>query len=61
MEGRDHLVGDRLTVADLNAAFTLDWADVVDLLEDKPNLKAFVKRMYARPTAPPRIAEVEQG
>ena len=61
MEGRKHLVGDRLSVADFNAAYTLDWADVVGLLDDKPNLKAFVERMYARPKAPPRIAAAQKG
>lgn len=59
MEGRTYLVGDGLSVADFNAAYTLDWADTVDLLGDMPNLKAFVTRMYARPTAPPRIADAE--
>ncbi|MGE0488597.1 MAG: glutathione S-transferase family protein [Vulcanimicrobiota bacterium] len=57
MRGREFLVGDGLTVADLLAAYTLDWAGQVKLLEQCPNLKAFVARMYARPTAPPTIAE----
>lgn len=57
MRGREFLVGDSLTVADLMAAYTLDWAGQVKTLEQCPNLKDFVARMYARPTAPPTIAE----
>lgn len=57
LEGRDHLVGSGLTVADFNAAYTLDWADAAGLLDDFPNCRRFVERMYARPKAPPRIAE----
>jgi glutathione S-transferase len=55
MEKREFLVGDRLSVADFNAAYTLDWANESKMLEAAPNLQAFVKRMYARPTAPPTI------
>ncbi|WP_296164983.1 glutathione S-transferase family protein [uncultured Brevundimonas sp.] len=58
LEGRDHMVGSGLTVADFNAAYTLDWADEDGgLLETFPNCRRFVERMYARPKAPPRIAE----
>ena len=56
MQGRDHLVGERLTVADFNAAFTLDWAREEALLDDAPALRAFLDRMYARPNAPITIA-----
>ena len=52
MQGREYLVGDRLSVADLNAAYTLDWARAAGLLGESPLLRAFVERMYARPTAP---------
>ena len=57
MAGRTYLVGDRVSVADFNAAFTLDWADEVGLLDAAPHLRAFVERMYARPTAPVRIKD----
>lgn len=58
LEGREHMVGLGLTVADFNAAYTLDWADEDGgLLETFPNCRRFVERMYARPKAPPRIAE----
>jgi glutathione S-transferase len=57
LEGRAFLVGDRATVADFVAAYTLDWANEVRLLDDLPPLRAYMERMYARPKAPPRIAE----
>lgn len=57
MQGREFMVGDRVSVADFNAAYTLDWANEERLLEDAPSLKAYLKAMYARPKAPPTIAE----
>ena len=57
MQRRQFLVGDRVTVADFVAAYTLDWANEYKLLEDCPQLLAYMKRMYARPNAPQRIAE----
>jgi len=56
MANREFLVGDRLSVADFNAAYTLDWANESRMLDAAPRLQAFVKRMYARPTAPATIA-----
>ena len=55
MQGRDYLVGGRLSVADLNAAYTLDWAREAGMLEDAPMLRTYVERMYARPKAPMTI------
>jgi len=60
MEGRQFLVGDHVTVADFVAAYTLDMAAIVEkqmLLADLPRLRGFLERMYARPKAPPRIAD----
>lgn len=57
MQGRDYLVGDAPTVADFNAAFTLDWAREEALLDDAPALRAWLDAMYARPKAPVTIAE----
>ncbi|MFL1405332.1 glutathione S-transferase family protein [Marinobacter sp. M1N3S26] len=57
MEGREFLVGDRLSVADFNAAYTLDWANEEEMLGDAPRLREYLAWMYARPTAPPTIAE----
>jgi glutathione S-transferase len=56
MQGRKYVVGDRLSVADFNAAYTLDWANEEKLLDGTPSLKDYLKSMYARPTAPPTIA-----
>jgi glutathione S-transferase len=56
MRGRLFLVGDSVTVADLVAAYTLDWANEVRLLDTWPELRGYMERMYARPRAPPRIA-----
>jgi len=57
MQRRQFLVGDTVTVADFVAAYTLDWANEDRLLDDCPQLLAYMERMYARPNAPQRIAE----
>jgi glutathione S-transferase len=51
------LVGENVTVADFVAAYTLDMASVVHLLETLPNLRAYMERMYTRAKAPQRIAQ----
>jgi glutathione S-transferase len=56
MQGRQFVAGDSVTVADFVTAYTLDWANEYKLLDGCPQLLAYVKRMYARPHAPPRIA-----
>jgi glutathione S-transferase len=57
MKDREFIVGDRLTVADFNAAYTLDWANEAKMLVDAPRLREYLKAMYARPRAPQTIAE----
>lgn len=57
MEGREFIVGDGITIADCISAFVLDWADEEGLLDGFLNMKDYLGRMYARPKAPPRIAE----
>jgi glutathione S-transferase len=57
MQDRDYIVGDRPTVADFNAAYTLDWAREAGTLTHAPRLNAYLDRMYARPKAPPTIAD----
>lgn len=57
MQGREFIVGDRLSVADFNAAYTLDWVDEEQLLDNAPRLRDYLQTMYARPAAPMRIAE----
>jgi glutathione S-transferase len=57
MHGKQFLLGERVTVADFVTAYTLDWANEDELLDGFPTLLAYMKRMYTRPHAPPRIAE----
>jgi glutathione S-transferase len=57
MDGKQFVLGDRVTVADFVTAYTLDWANEDQLLDGFPTLLAYMNRMYARPHAPPRIAE----
>lgn len=57
MTGRSYVVGDRATVGDFVLGYTLDWAKMVDVLQDFPRLEAYLDRMYARPRAPMRIPE----
>jgi glutathione S-transferase len=58
MQGRKFVVGDEATVADFVLAYTLDWANEVQLLDRCPQLLAYMERMYARPKAPKRIAQL---
>jgi glutathione S-transferase len=57
MDKRKFIVGDRLSVADFNAAYTLDWANEQQMLVAAPRLQNYLKSMYARPVAPPTIAK----
>jgi glutathione S-transferase len=57
MQGRDFIVGERFGAADCVTAYLMDWANEQGLLDGFPRLQAYLRRMYARPTAPPRIAE----
>ena len=57
MEGREFIVGDRMTIADCVTAYLIDWANEQHLIDAFPQLRAYLARMYARPKAPQRIAE----
>ncbi len=57
MVDREFVVGDAVSVADFVLAYTLDWAQLVGLLEELPRLEGYMERMYARPRAPMRIKE----
>jgi glutathione S-transferase len=57
MTDRQFVVGDQMTAADFVMAYTLDWANEARLIGEFPNLTAYLERMYARPNAPPRIAQ----
>lgn len=56
MDGRDYIVGGKVSVADFVLGYTLDWANEVDLLEEFPRLRSYMERLYQRPHAPMRIA-----
>ena len=56
MKGRQFIVGDKVSVADFVTAYTLDWANEDQLLDECPVLRAYMERMYDRPHAAPRIA-----
>ncbi|MBM0103799.1 glutathione S-transferase family protein [Steroidobacter sp. S1-65] len=56
MRGREFVVGDHVTVADFVLAYTLDWGNEAQLLDECPTLLSYMKSMYERPRAPMRIA-----
>ena len=56
LSGRQFVVGERFSVADVVLAYTLDWADTQELLAELPSSRAYLERMYARPKAATRIA-----
>jgi glutathione S-transferase len=58
MRGRNYVVGDRVTAADFVVGYTLDVADEMQLLGECPALRSYLERMYARPRAPQRIADI---
>lgn len=58
MKTHEFMVADRLSVADFNAAYTLDWANEEKMLKDFPALSAYLTSMYSRPTAPPSTSGV---
>jgi glutathione S-transferase len=53
LAGKDFIAGDKLTMADICALSTVDFATWIGLPldEDKPNLKAWHDRVTARPSA----------
>jgi glutathione S-transferase len=55
MQGCQFIVGSSVTVADFVCAYTLDWANEVQLLDGCPQLLQYMERMYARLNAPLRI------
>ncbi|TNF29312.1 MAG: glutathione S-transferase family protein [Deltaproteobacteria bacterium] len=56
LDGRDHLVGDRFTAADIVATYTLWWASVTPgLLDGWPGLVAYLQRHLARPSCPEEL------
>jgi glutathione S-transferase len=56
MQGRTYVAGNSATVTDFVLAYTLDWANEVELLSDFPRLRQYMENMYRRPKATMRIA-----
>ncbi|MFP6562211.1 glutathione S-transferase family protein [Paraburkholderia sp. B3] len=61
LEGRQFLVGDKLTVADCVMVYLIDWANEIQLVDGFPGLQAYLERLYARPEAPQRIADARKA
>ena len=61
LEGREFIVGNKLSVADCVTVYLMDWANEVQLLDGFPRLQAYLERLYARPEAPQRIAEARKA
>ncbi|WP_322014801.1 glutathione S-transferase family protein [Paraburkholderia sp. J12] len=61
LEGRQFIVGNRLSVADCVTVYLIDWANEAGLIDSFPGLKAYLERLYARPEAPPRIADARKA
>ncbi|WP_321866505.1 glutathione S-transferase family protein [Paraburkholderia tropica] len=61
LDGREFIVGNRLTVADCVMAYLIDWAGEVQLLDGFPRLRDYLERLYARPEAPQRIADARKA
>lgn len=49
LEGREYLVGDGLTGADVQMIFVIEAASKMGLIDDFANLKEYVERMRSRP------------
>jgi len=49
MGSREFVVGNTVTVADFVLAYTLDWAQMANLLTGVPRLETYLEQMYAGP------------
>lgn len=57
LEGREYLVGNRFTIADLNVASVLNWAAMAKVdLSAYPNVQKWLERCNARPSAQKKAA-----
>lgn len=60
LQGREHLVGDSFTAADLYIASHLAWGMQFGTIEKRPSFEAYVARHTARP-ASIRASEIDDG
>jgi glutathione S-transferase len=51
LAGRDYLVGDRFSAADLLMGSVLSWGRTIGLLAEQPRLDAYTQGLIARPAA----------
>lgn len=49
LDGREFLVGEGFTGADINLEYLLELSSLVGLLDARPNAKAYLERLMARP------------
>jgi glutathione S-transferase len=61
LRNRQFVVGEQASVADFVVAYTLDWANELELLDTFPRLQEYLEAMYARPRAAPRIAHAMEA
>ena len=49
LENTDYLVGNRFSVTDILVGFTVNWGNLMGLLETTPNLQKYLARLKERP------------
>ena len=49
LENADYLVGNRFSVTDILVGFTVNWGNLMGLLEQTPNLQKYLARLKERP------------
>ncbi len=49
LENTDYLVGNRFSVTDILVGFTVNWGNLMGLLENTPNLQKYLARLKERP------------
>lgn len=49
LEGKEFILGEEFSAADIQIAFVLDAARMLGRLDDRPTLCAYLERMHARP------------
>jgi glutathione S-transferase len=52
---KEHLVGDRFTVADIMVTYVLKWAEMFGLMGEHAGLRAYMEKHAARPAFPKEL------